>query len=75
MNTTETLKELLGIGVNRVSGRVVSIGSNVQLATSNGVVVVPVPNIGLTIDDVVIVEGGQILYNVGNKGNITTYEV
>lgn len=75
MNTTETLKELLGIGNSRLSGRVVSVGSNVQLSTSNGVVVVPLPNISLTIGDAVIVEGGQILYNVGNKEAITVYEV
>ncbi|UOX38410.1 hypothetical protein VpasPP24_70 [Vibrio phage Vpas_PP24] len=75
MNTTETLKQLLGVGSSRVSGKVIEIGSVIRVATSNGTLTAPKPSLTLNINDIVIIEGGQVLYNVGNKTGITTYEL
>ncbi|AET42241.1 hypothetical protein VPEG_00091 [Vibrio phage SIO-2] len=75
MNTTDTLKQLLGIGSDRVSGRVIELGSVIRVATSSGTLTTPKPSLTLNLDDIVIIEGGQILYNVGNKTGITTYEL
>lgn len=74
MNTLDTLKDLLGVGISKTSGTVTRIGSNVTVATSEGVMIVSTTRTDLSVGDAVIIEGNQITYNLGRGSEIVTYD-
>ncbi len=76
MNALDTLKQILGVGASRVSGRVTRLGTSVTISTSQGVIVAPMPNVGsLSIGDTVIIESNQITHNLGRSGGIPVYDI
>ncbi|QNJ59189.1 hypothetical protein [Vibrio phage vB_ValS_PJ32] len=74
MNALDTLKGLLDVGSKRLSGEVKRVGSSVTVSTSSGMIVTPRPQVNLSSGDLVILEGNQIIYNLGSKKEIPTYD-
>ncbi|AUR81214.1 hypothetical protein Ares1_0027 [Vibrio phage Ares1] len=74
MNTLDTIKELLGVGVERISGTVSRVGSSVTVATSDGSMIVSNPPGAVNVGDVVIIESNQITYNLGKAKEIPIYD-
>ncbi|AEH21881.1 VHS1068 protein [Vibrio phage 1] len=74
MNTLDTLKELLGVGSEKVSGTVSRVGSSVTVATRDGSMIVSKPPGAVNVGDLVIIESNQITYNLGKAKEIPTYD-
>ena len=75
MNTTETLKSLLGIKAERLTGEVIRATPELLLRTPSGTKVYPTPNFKISVGDLLIIESGSVVYNLGNKGGLNEFEV
>ncbi|QHJ74663.1 hypothetical protein VH22019_00099 [Vibrio phage VH2_2019] len=75
MTVLTELRRLLGTNSTRVSGKVQRVGTVVQVRTPNGMESLPLPNFTVRANDVVIVEGHQIVYNVGQGDTIDLIQV
>ncbi|QWS69927.1 hypothetical protein [Vibrio phage vB_VpS_PG28] len=75
MTVLTELRRLLGTNSTRVSGKVQRVGTVVQVRTPNGMESLPLPNFKVRANDVVIVEGHQIVYNVGQGDTIDLIQV
>ncbi|CAH0448153.1 hypothetical protein S1R3X_000054 [Vibrio phage vB_ValS_VA-RY-4] len=75
MNTTETLKSLLGIRTVRITGEVIRTTPDLLLRTPSGSTVYPMPNFKISVGDILVIESGSVVYNLGSKGVINEFEV
>ena len=75
MNALNQLKTLLGVGASKTSGIVQRTGSSITVASSAGVLVVPSPNVVVSVGDLVIIESNQITHVLGQESEIRTYDV
>ncbi|UOX39954.1 hypothetical protein [Vibrio phage V-YDF132] len=75
MTVLNELRRLLGTETKRTSGTVKSVGDLVQVSTPNGMVRMSKPPFKVRPNDVVIIEGHQIIFNAGQVSTIPVVQV